>query len=98
MSRYDDRRAQQDRIQRQAAAEFDFGLELRAHGIDADEFMEHFGLSHHCFNVLAQTLAGVNDEDIVLPRELDRALEMSECSLSRFVTRVEAMLATIRMA
>ena len=63
MSRCDDNKAANQRIQAQAQAEFDFAQTLEEWGMDTDQFMADLGMSVYDFDVLAHSIYGVNDED-----------------------------------
>lgn len=65
-------------IGRQVGAEFAFGELLEANGVDPNQFMKQWKLSHHQFNTLAHYLHGVNDEEPVLPPALKAMLTAME--------------------
>ncbi len=62
------------RIQQQTDAEFAFAEDLEAQGMSCADFKKQWKLSTHQFNVLAQFVHGVNDEEPVLPPALKALL------------------------
>ena len=64
-------------IERETDAEIAFGRYLEQSGVDADEFMAQWKLTHGQFNAISHFVYGLNDDISSLPNALGALLRAS---------------------
>lgn len=64
-------------IERETDAEIAFGRFLEQSGVDADEFMAQWKITHSQFNTISHFVFGVSDDISTLPKALAALLKAS---------------------
>ena len=77
MTRQSDYKATVQQIERETDAEITFGRFLETSGVDCDEFMAQWGITHGQFNSISHFVYGITDDIASLPGALAALLKAS---------------------
>lgn len=77
MSRQPDHKTTVQEIERETDAEIAFGRYLEKAGVDCDEFMAQWGITHGQFNTISHFVYGIDEDISSLPGALAALLRVS---------------------
>ena len=77
MNNYTNYQSTREQIERETDAEIAFGRFLEQSGVDCDDFMAQWGISHAQFNLISHFVYGINKDISSLPGALAALLKAS---------------------